>query len=106
MLCFIDDKVDIRIFRYAFVLEKYLEFIVASILGALVIILFSVLFLNKESCFSRISRYGILLLGVQFFGIRPFSDLISKMGKTFRLEYDVLMLFITSLYITVTPYLY
>ncbi len=91
---------------YSFFLGSYYCFYAAAVGGSLGVMVFCKRFLDKEGVLEQISKYSILLLGSQYFFIRPYMMLIRKFGVAKTVYYDVMMLIVALFVVWIVPIIY
>lgn len=99
-------KINGQVSIYSFILGNYFVFIMAAILGSLIIMEICKLFFDRENVLCKLSRYSILLLGLQWFLIDSFQKEMQARELTKTIQYDVGMILLMVLIVTVIPFSY
>ena len=91
---------------YGFNLNNYFFFYIAAVTGSVAIMSICNIVFNKESFLAEISRYAILMMGIQYFVKIPFSHLMKRLNLTKTYTCDVLIILMTCAIITFVPFAY
>lgn len=91
---------------YQYELGSYIPFTIAAVSGALLFLVICKRWLNFENHFTHLSKVAILLLGIQYFFIKPYRIIMNNIGYNNTITYDLLMLVLTIFIIVLIPYIY
>ena len=95
-----------KVSLYSFTLGSYWLFLAASFSGSFLVMCICKTWLDRDCFLSRISKYAILFLGIQYFVIIPFRGKMDQLSLTKTGWYDVLMLVLCVAIIALLPVLY
>ncbi len=95
-----------KVTMYGFDFGNYCYFEIAAISGSVMIMSICVLFLDRPCYLTKLSRYAILLLGIQYFAISPFSAFVQRIELAGSLICNLLILIVAMVLLIFVPFLY
>lgn len=103
---FVLAKTNCKVSIYLMVVGNYVIFITCAILGSIAVIGFCKKFLDNENVLAKLSKYSILILGLQYYFIVPYQEKMQGLNLSRTLRYDIGMIIMLVCIVVGLPVVY